>query len=311
MNKHDIKFSVVIPLYNKGYSIISCLESIYGQLTPVDEVIIIDDGSSDDGHLKVQEYIDSGRVKNLILLRQNNQGVSISRNRGVSVSSNPWVAFLDADDEWKPNFISDIKSLIVKYPNCATYSSGHLLNINGHITKSVNPFNRDYTGLVDNFFKRSKYGSILNSSKVVVSKDMFNKVGKFPENVAHGEDLFLWIQFAVNYSMAYTSSRNVMINIVEDSSRLARNTTIPYPLEYYLNKKIPPGARGYIRTMLIKHFLGAANNNNKIQQRRLTTISRINYPIVSFFLMVLERMPSIVVCFIYRLINNFKLKKLK
>ena len=94
------KFSVVIPLYNKSQYIIRAINSIFEQKVPVDEIIIVDDGSTDDGLVKVHE-LNSPIIK---IIEQENQGVSIARNTGITQCKNEYILLLDADDYWLSKF---------------------------------------------------------------------------------------------------------------------------------------------------------------------------------------------------------------
>lgn len=92
----DLSFSVIIPLYNKGNCISRAIESILKQTYQNFEILIVDDGSTDDGAIKVKAFQDS----RIHLIQQQNFGVSVARNTGVQYSHNPYLCFLDADDLW-------------------------------------------------------------------------------------------------------------------------------------------------------------------------------------------------------------------
>ncbi len=104
--------SVVIPLYNKGLYIARALNSVLAQTFQDFEVILVDDGSTDDG-AEVIGGVDDPRIQ---LIQQENLGVSAARNRGIEAARAELVAFLDADDEWLPCFLSKIIDLSDKYP---------------------------------------------------------------------------------------------------------------------------------------------------------------------------------------------------
>src|SRR5512138_2280830 len=100
--------SVVIPLFNMAGYVSRAVDSVLRQTRSVAEVIVVDDGSTDEGWKIVESYTDL-RVR---LIRQTNQGVSAARNRGIAEARNDLIAFLDADDEWKPEFIEVISGLV-------------------------------------------------------------------------------------------------------------------------------------------------------------------------------------------------------
>jgi glycosyltransferase involved in cell wall biosynthesis len=93
--------SVVIPLYNKGRYIERALASVLNQTCPALEIIVVDDGSTDDGPERVKNHNDS----RIILIRQDNRGPGSARNAGLRIAKGKYIAFLDADDEWYPSFL--------------------------------------------------------------------------------------------------------------------------------------------------------------------------------------------------------------
>lgn len=101
--------SVVIPLYNKGKHIERALISVYSQTCRPLEVIVVDDGSTDDGTEKVLRYVDTHGV---VLVKQGNSGPGPARNAGLNAASGKYIAFLDADDEWLPTFLEDGLALL-------------------------------------------------------------------------------------------------------------------------------------------------------------------------------------------------------
>ena len=105
------KFSVIIPAYNASSTIAKAIDSVLEQSYPADEIIVVDDGSTDATAEQVAGY--GAKVK---LVQQSNQGVSVARNRGVQEASGDWLTFLDADDWYYPNRLSLYAQLLVQKP---------------------------------------------------------------------------------------------------------------------------------------------------------------------------------------------------
>jgi len=258
----NITISVIIPLYNKSYSITRCLNSVFNQTVAPNEIIIVNDGSTDDGFQIVEEYV-KGQSIRCVLIDQKNSGVSCARNLGVSNSNSTFVAFLDADDEWTASYIERRIASIFKFPMAKVYSGGHILsNDKLGCRNGPNPLNTNFHGYVKNFFITSCKGSLANSSKTIIDRVAFIEAGGFPEGITIGEDLFLWIQLGLIHSFVYDSRRDVIIHYELDNSRCNRNNNVPYPLEYYSTNELPKIVRPYIFRIFYKHFFAAIKSGN-------------------------------------------------
>ena len=95
--------SVVIPLYNKAHTIVNTLSTVINQIYTDFEIVIVDDGSTDNGVNTIVQHFSDPRIR---IINQPNAGVSAARNRGVQESIYQYIAFLDADDEWHPDYLS-------------------------------------------------------------------------------------------------------------------------------------------------------------------------------------------------------------
>lgn len=93
--------SVVIPLYNKAHTIVNTLSTVINQIYTDFEIVIVNDGSTDNGVNTIVQHFSDPRIR---IINQPNAGVSAARNRGVQESIYQYIAFLDADDEWHPDY---------------------------------------------------------------------------------------------------------------------------------------------------------------------------------------------------------------
>ena len=184
-------FSVVIPLYNKSHTIIWTLNSILNQTFNDFEILIINDGSTDDGINKIQNFTIDSRIK---IIEQDNQGVSAARNKGVAFANYEYIAFLDADDEWLPTYLEKMKYAIDMYPNSEMFCSAGLgRNGDGILNKrQINKL--DGKVLPFNFFENPHV--FLHIGSTVVTRNLFEKVMGFPIGMRRNED------FAFLYSAA-------------------------------------------------------------------------------------------------------------
>ena len=114
-----MKFSVVIPLYNKEHYIEATIRSVLSQTCQDFEVIVVDDGST-DGSAEIVESFGSPLVR---LIRQENRGVSAARNRAMREATGEWVALLDGDDMWGAEYLATVAEMIERWPKCGAYGT--------------------------------------------------------------------------------------------------------------------------------------------------------------------------------------------
>lgn len=186
-------FSVVVPLYNKDKSVNRAIKSVINQTCKNFELIIVNDGSTDNSIDVVNEIVDS----RIIIINKTNGGVSSARNFGIQVAKFDFICFLDADDYWMPNHLEVIEKLIKEYPLGAIYST----LINQKSKKGIrfieNSLPEDFVGYIDNYFNYAVSGTIFHSSSVCIKKESLVKVGCFDTNLKHGEDLDLWFKLMI------------------------------------------------------------------------------------------------------------------
>jgi glycosyltransferase involved in cell wall biosynthesis len=193
-------FSVVVPLWNKEREIVRAISSVLTQSIRDLEVIVVNDGST-DGSRAAADTIDDPRVR---LLDQPNQGVSVARNTGIARATAPCIAFLDADDEWLPDFLERIAGLMQHHPNAAVFATGSYIDMGGHDIRParVSGIPRDFHGIVPNYFHTT---GLLGPSWTVVRRAALAAVGGFREHVSFGEDADIWLRLASQFQVAFDS----------------------------------------------------------------------------------------------------------
>lgn len=199
----DAFFSVVIPLYNKEKTIQRALLSVLTQTHPYFELIVVDDGSTDSS-VTVAGQIQDDRIR---IARQGNQGVSAARNHGISQAVHPFVAFLDADDEWKPDFLQQIHDLMVAFPEAVLYGAGYeIVNTKGEVSQpALDMFPPGWRGELPNYLRTLSSKYLFNSSSVVVKRLTLQAVGGFPVGISFGEDLVTWIKCSFTGRVVYVN----------------------------------------------------------------------------------------------------------
>lgn len=242
------EISVVIPLYNKAAEIERTLGSVLGQSVLPREVIIIDDGST-DGSAEIVERMATPLVR---LLRQENAGVSAARNRAIEIASGRWVALLDGDDWWKPDYLSAMARLIERYPDCGAYGSAFYVDNGAGLVEGDTP---KCEGIV-NFFEESMRRYVLIPSATILKRDLVLQLGGFPAGMRMGEDQYLWTRIARVADVAFTPELNVVY------SRAASNRSAaifrPEQSAYSLEDLYDPAASDMSNEYVARVALGKA-----------------------------------------------------
>ena len=200
----SLQVSVVIPLYNKGPHIQRAIESVLVQASPVSEIVIVDDGSTDDS-VAIVQAIECDLIR---LIRQENRGVSVARNTGVQHAKCSLVAFLDADDEWLPDHVETLKRLYISHRECGAFASARAYGEEGQDVRPAHYRNipgGEWEGVIPNYFKAALGAPPLWSSTVMVRKDVFQEVGLFPVGERVGEDLDMWARVALKHPVAFSN----------------------------------------------------------------------------------------------------------
>lgn len=194
--------SVIIPLYNKGPYIARALNSILAQTFQDFEVIVVDDGSTDDGAEVVRGFEDP-RIR---LIQQENRGVSAARNKGIEEAKAELIAFLDADDEWLPSFLRTILRLREMFPDAGAYATAYYSQGKNktHDLKINTLPEKPWEGIIPRYFLTATFGSPISSSSICVPKTVFSNIGSFIEGEWWGEDVEMWGRIALHYNIAFS-----------------------------------------------------------------------------------------------------------
>lgn len=206
-------FSIVIPLYNKECYVAKTLRSVLAQTFEKFEIIIVDDGSNDQSLSEVKKF-DDPRIR---IISQSNAGVSAARNRGINEANYDLIAFLDADDEWLPDYLLAQSALIAKYSMCHVFATAYNIHRRGNkITPTIAELGFEKEGIVDYFCAAYQSDPLVWTSAVVVHKDALLHIGGFPVGITSGEDLITWARLAAKYKIAYSKEAHSIYHIDEN-----------------------------------------------------------------------------------------------
>ena len=212
------KLSIVIPLYNKANAIGKTIDSVLHQTFKNYELIIVNDGSTDNS-LMIVEAVRDSRIK---FFTTKNQGVSAARNYGISKAQTDYIAFLDADDIWLTNHLENLNQLIEKFPDCGLYCTAYVKQYKNVSTPAVYkniPKVNGWMGIVADYFESSINNSIAWTSATLVPKTILETLNGFDETITlgAGEDTDLWIRAALQYPVAFSNSATAIHNLIAEN----------------------------------------------------------------------------------------------
>jgi GT2 family glycosyltransferase len=180
------RISVVIPAYNAGAFIARAVRSVLAQSRPADEVIVVDDGSTDDTAELLGGYGDKVRVVTLASCH----GVSHARNIGVQTCCSPWIAFLDSDDEWTKEKLACQWAHLWQHP-FLQISQCEEIWIRDGIRVNRCKHHEKKAGFI---FSPSLKMCLVSPSAVIMKRDLFETYGLFDETLPACEDYDLWLR---------------------------------------------------------------------------------------------------------------------
>ena len=200
-----MRFSVIIPLYNKAPYVAKAIGSVLAQTFTDYELVVVDDGSRDDSAEMAAKAM-AGRP-DCRLIRQENAGVSMARNNGVAASHGDYLCFLDADDWWEPTFLEEMSKLIEEFPDAGIYGTSYtIVNETRHNTR-VAPvgveagFEKGYINYCQVYAKT--LAMPLWTGAVCIPHPVFDDMHGFPKGIKLGEDFLLWIHIALKHKVAF------------------------------------------------------------------------------------------------------------
>jgi hypothetical protein len=199
-----VPVSVVVPLYNAARFVGDALATVHAQSSQPAAVIVIDDGSTDDGAARVV----AASMPGLTLIRQPNRGVAVARNAGLAAATSPFVAFLDADDLWCPDHLGMLAALAGRFTDAAILGA-RFRPIAASATAA------DATAIVagertmrqaDVIAEAAAGNAPFYTSSCMVRREAALAEGGFPEGHSHGEDLALWYRLSERHGAAVSNS---------------------------------------------------------------------------------------------------------
>jgi len=215
-------FSIVIPLYNKELSIQSTICSVLNQRFQDFEILVVNDGSTDNS-VNAVEKINDARIR---LINQTNQGVSAARNRGITEAQFEWIVFIDGDDLWLENHLTEVTKMIAAFPAEKFFTTSFIYSDN----RSLFKHKRNSTVFkVENYFKQATKELLVWTGTAVIHKECFDTVGLYNTSLKNGEDTELWNRMARKFDLVKSSHITAIYRIeAENRTTLSRDLESTY-----------------------------------------------------------------------------------
>lgn len=183
--------AVVIPTWNRAESVVEAIDSVLAQSIAPREILVVDDGSTDDTLVELERYGEAIRVLRL----QENRGVSAARNRGIEACTSRYVALLDSDDLWLPRKLETQMAYVREHPEIRIHQTDEIWIRNG---VRVNPGKR-HRKTEGWIFESSLHLCLISPSAVLIERGLFDEVGLFDESYPACEDYDLWLRITCRY----------------------------------------------------------------------------------------------------------------
>lgn len=229
--------SIVVPLYNKATSINNTVNSVLSQIYKNFELVIINDGSTDDS-LKIVSSIQDSRIR---IINKQNEGVSRTRNRGIKEAKGEYILFLDADDYIYPDCLQRLLDLKTKYPDAKVYTGNFEIYFNEKSVQKGCVYGRE--GYIDAPF-RLRWRKVWNMrlGSFIMKKDCFTEIHGFHSIMTIGEDVYFTDALLEKFCIAYTPS--VIMRYNRDNSDLSNKR---YPIEKCLSAYVDLSSGDFYR----------------------------------------------------------------
>lgn len=212
-----MRISTIIPTYNNAWFLKEAIDSVLAQTHPAHEIIVVDDGSTDDTGAVVQAY---PQVK---YIKKENGGPNSARNVGLAQATGELVAFLDADDRWEPIKLARQVALFEQHPELGlVYGNYKIIDTDGADCPDIPtvPLDKELKGMV---FEKLLPGNLIlgSASNVLIKKSVFDTVGVFDETLRVGEDWDMWLRIAEKYPIDYVDA--ILVAIRRHTSNQTNN----------------------------------------------------------------------------------------
>lgn len=195
MNNNPL-VSIITPTYNRDDFISFAIDSVLKQTYSNFELIIVDDGSTDNTGVVVKKYLNDTRIK---YIWQENRGQSVARNKGLDLSTGEYVCFLDSDNVYETTKLEiQVRILNMSPVVDIVYGSEELIDEDGKLIKKKNM--RCYSGVI---YEKLLLDNFIGMNTTLVRRKCFVEMGGFDETIKVADDYDLWLRFSAKYVFHY------------------------------------------------------------------------------------------------------------
>jgi glycosyltransferase involved in cell wall biosynthesis len=319
---NSITISAVIPAYNSGRYIARAIDSVLAQTRPIDEIIVVDDGSTDDTAEVVRAFGDK-----VVFIQQANAGASAARNTGIEAATGDWIAFLDGDDEWLPEKNERQIEMLKRNPDLV-WTTSNFITCSCHEkwrSPRISPEkarqllgSKDY---VENYFQAYLAGLGGHTDVMTIKKDVLVEVGMFRDGQRKANDLDCWWRIAYCYPrMGYIVEPSAIYHLTIPQSISKKKTGwehyaellhrhLTYSQEYGRGESFRIFAgnllKGWMRSMLF----GAQRNDIRQLLREFRDLLPFWHRCLMYGLTVSPRLTQMVCLFISKVVRTLRLRR--
>jgi glycosyltransferase involved in cell wall biosynthesis len=221
MHDQDPKVSVVIPTYNRAHLIPRAIQSVLNQTYQDLEIVVVDDGSTDNTEELIKNFKDE-RIR--YILNSKNKGASAARNTGIKASNGNYIAFQDSDDEWFPDKLEQQMEVFRDAPPeiGVVYSGLYRIEADKKIYLPSNRFTQKEGNIHNELLK----GNFVGTPTVLIKKECFENTKYFDESLLAYEEWELWIEISKHYLFKYINKPLLRAYSTPNSVNLNQNNTL-------------------------------------------------------------------------------------
>lgn len=265
-------FSVIIPVYNKENFIENTIKSVLNQTFTDFEIILINDGSTDQSEAKIRSF----KADQIRCINKENEGVSIARNIGITAAKSDYITFLDADDYWYPNFLQEMFQSINRFSEQKVFAAAKEIETQKNIFPAQYSIPKKQDNPIVNYFDSSRKESVIWTSCAVFHKSVFKEIGVFDPQIKIGEDTDLWIRIGLKYPVVF--NRTILARYIFDKQGVSRDRNYIFEekcfLKYAAEEKVNKSLHQFLDLIRFTVAIKSKLNNDTINFNK--TCQQIN-----------------------------------